>query len=119
MQTSSLLITISLAVLVLSIGITPIVQGIPADNASDTAKEITEVVVPETAKEIAPGVFSLGTTVYQVTLVEGLLVFHHKDGHTKGPGGGGTDDGDKSACFAFLADRKVKWKTVEPWVINP
>ena len=117
MQTSNLLITISIAVLVLSI--IPIVQGIPADNASDTAKEITQVVVPETAKEIAPGVFSLGTTVYQGTLVEGLLVFHHKDGHTKGPGGGGTDDGDTSACFAFLADRKVKWKTVEDWIINP
>lgn len=118
MQTASLLITISLAILVLSIGITPIVQGIPADNASDTAKEITGLVVPDTAKEIAPGVFSLGTTVYQGTLVEGLLIFHHKDGHTRGPGGGGTDD-DNGKCFAFLTDRKVKWKTVEPWIINP
>ena len=119
MQTVSLLITISVAVLVLSIGIIPIVQGIPTDNASDTAKQITKVVVPETAKEISPGVFSLGTVVYQGTLVEGLLVFHHKDGHTKGPGGGGTDDSDTSACFAFLTDRKVKWKTVEDWRVNP
>jgi len=119
MQTVILLITISVAVLVLSMGITPIVQGIPTDNASDTAKRITKVVVPETAKEISPGVFSLGTIVYQGTLVEGLLVFHHKDGHTKGPGGGGTDDGDTSACFAFLTDRKVKWKTVENWRVNP
>jgi len=51
-------------------------------------------------------------------MVEGLAVFHHRDGHGGGgnPGGGGGEP-TTSSCYGFLA-KDAKWKTVEDWVVN-
>ena len=106
------LILISSGVMVISPAI-----AIP-DNASDKAK----VKVPEDAVEIAPGIFYLGSVIHHGKVVEGLMVFHHKAGHSGGPGGGGgtggDTTGDDSKCYSFLA-RDAKWKTVENWLVNP
>ena len=109
------LILISSGVMVISPAI-----AIP-DNASDKAK----VKVPENAVEIAPGIFSLGSVIHHGEVVEGLMIFHHRAGHSGGPGGGGGGDtggtttGDDSKCFTFLA-KGAKWKGIaEPWIVNP
>lgn len=74
------------------------------------------VTIPPNAVEVAPGIFSLGSAVdVDGTVVEGFMVFHHRTGHTGGPGG---VDAGGSTCYAFLANG-AKWKNVEPWVANP
>lgn len=48
-------------------------------------------------------------------LVEGYAIIHYKDKAAKPagkPGGGATQ------CYGFLA-KGAKWKSVEPWVVNP
>jgi len=77
------------------------------------------VAIPAHATEVAPGVFSLGTAVdSRGRTVEGFAIFHHRDGHNGGPGNGGGPGGEESTCFAFLG-KGAKWKSVEPWVVNP
>jgi len=72
-------------------------------------------------------VISLGTSVDPASgkVVEGYAVIHYKKGgghkgtpHGRGNGGPGNGGGDTSSCFSFLA-KDAKWKTVEPWVVNP
>jgi hypothetical protein len=62
---------------------------------------------------------SLGTSVDPISgkVVEGYAVFHHRNGHTGGPGGGGNPTTTESSCYEFLA-KDAKWKIVEPWVVN-
>lgn len=117
---TTILSILAVAAMTIGLGITPVVQAIPADQAGDTAKDVTEFVVPEHAKEIAPGVFSLGTTTHNGKLVEGILAFHHRTGHDGGPpgSGGGGDDGDTSStCFSIFTNG-AKWRTEEPWNID-
>ena len=115
------LVAIFVSLILLSSGVMVISPAIAIpDNASDKAK----VKVPENAVEIAPGIFHLGSVIHHGEVVEGLMVFHHRPGHTGGPGGGGGDDtggttgGDDGGCYSFLA-KGAKWKTVENWVVNP
>ena len=89
-------------------------EGVAADvNPSNGHATVT---IPPNAVEVAPGIFSLGSAVdVDGAVVEGFMVFHHRNGHTGGPGNGGTVG---STCYAFLANG-AKWKNIEPWIVNP
>lgn len=73
-------------------------------------------IIPNTAVQVAPNVFSLGSAVDPDTgkMVDGFMIVHPKQekaqGNAKKPGG-------TSACYSFLASG-AKWKTVEPWMVN-
>lgn len=92
----------------------------PNENASDKAIDVTKFVVPENAKEIAPGVFSLGTTVHNGKLVEGIMAFHHRNGHGGGPpgGNGGEVDGDSTITCYSTFTKGAKWRAEESWNVN-
>jgi len=49
-----------------------------------------------------------------------VLFIHHKKGHAKPPwaGNGGNDKDKTSACYQFLA-KGAKWKSTEPYEVNP
>ena len=47
--------------------------------------------------------------------VTGYMFIHHKNKSARNPFSGAAA---KSACYGFLATG-AKWKTVEPWIINP
>lgn len=81
----------------------------PADRSTYT--------IPQHAKELSKGVYSLGEQKDPKTgkMVEGMAIVHYpahaKGGNAKGkPGGSGT-------CYAFLASG-AKWKGAENWVMN-
>ena len=94
------------------------------------------VALPDNAAQVAPNVFSLGTTVHNGRVVEGLLfvrttgVAHPAKGGIPGPpggGGGGDDDepppepsdpsGDAS-CFSFIDPAEANWPGAEPYVFD-
>ncbi len=83
------------------------------------------VTIPVHAVQVADNVFDLGHAVdVDGTPVQGFMIIHPKDGFAKpsgSPGGGKKDKGGgggESTCFAFMA-KGAKWKTVEPWIVNP
>jgi len=124
LKKGNLFFLVTLSVLVLSIGITPVVLGTPSDQANDKAHEAAVVAVPEHAREISPGFYSIGFAYHNGQLVQGFLIFAHNERAPPNHGGGGTtddptDDPTDNPCFTFLGDRKQKWKTVEDWVVNP
>ena len=104
---------------------------VPAMNT----KADVSLTIPKHAIEVAPGVFSLGTAVdVDGREVEGFAVFEKRENAKPGSecgngicepgeksncaadcGGGG---GTTSSCFSHLA-KGAKWKTLEPWVVNP
>lgn len=89
---------------------------VPATN--NKAKEPVPVVIPANAVQVADGVFSLGTARnIDGRIVEGFMFVDYKKENAKPPwaGGGG---GGATKCFSFLANG-AKWKTLEPWVVNP
>lgn len=93
--------------------------GIERIAVSHTHTE-RSLAIPERAVEVAPGVFSLGESVdpEHGDVVEGYMIVHPRKGNGKPtgtPGGGGST---ASSCYAFMA-KDAKWKTVEPWVVNP
>ena len=91
------------------------------------------VYIPAHAVEVAPGLFYLGTAVDNGRLVEGYAMFV-KPGTECGNGicepgenarkcpadctGGDPTEPDTSNCYEFLS-RGAKWKTVEPYMVNP
>lgn len=100
-----------------------------------------DVVLPDHAVQKAPGVFYLGKALdADGRVVEGYAFVRYKEGFGKPGtscgngvcepgenarkcpadcGGGGEEpDGDTSGCYGFLA-RGAKWKTTEPYVVNP
>jgi len=101
--------------------ITPAVAT-PNENANDKAKEHAKFQVPENKKEIAPGIFSLGKYEVNGEIFEGIMAYHHRENHNGGRPGNGNGDDDPPAptnsCFSFLAGG-LKWKTAEPWLVNP
>jgi len=120
LKKGNLFFLVTLSVLVLSIGITPVVLGTPSDQANDKAHEAAVVAVPEHAREISPGFYSIGFAYHNGELVQGFLIFAHNDRAPPNHGGGDTtDDPTDNPCFSFLGDRKQKWKTVEDWIVNP
>lgn len=90
------------------------------------------VSIPGHAIEVSSGVFYLGSAIEKGKLVEGYAIIDYKEGYGK-PGtecGNGVcekgenkkkcpvDCADTSKCYGFLA-REAKWKTIEPWIVNP
>jgi len=99
---------------------TPAVAA-PNENANDKAKGNAQVSIPDHAKKIAPGIFHLGFATHEGQVVEGFLIFHHKPGHSGGPGGGGNGGDQPSGddqCYSLFA-KGSKWKVDEPWLLNP
>jgi hypothetical protein len=97
------------------------------------------VVIPERAVQVSPDLFYLGTSVDGGRKVEGYAFIHRRDNHAKPGtecgnnicepgenknkcpqdcGGGGGDDTDTSSCYSLLA-KGAKWRTIEPYYINP
>ncbi|MGQ0605864.1 MAG: matrixin family metalloprotease [Candidatus Nitrosotenuis sp.] len=74
--------------------------------------------IPKHAVEIAPGIYHLGQAKDKDgKTVEGIMIIDYKKGNAK-PSGVGGGKGGTSSCYSFLASG-AKWKTQEPWVINP
>lgn len=93
-------------------------ERVPATNE----KGGVSVIIPEHAVQVADNVFSLGSSVDPESgkKVEGFMIVHPKTNGKKPsgtPGGGGGGD-TGSSCYGFLASG-AKWKTVEPWVVDP
>lgn len=92
-----------------------VVAAPPLQTATlDTAGTTRTLILPPAADH--SNVISLGTAVDPATgqVVEGLAIIHRKDNAAK-------PSGTKPAtttCYAYLA-KSAKWKTVEPWVVNP
>jgi hypothetical protein len=113
---------------ILTLSITAFVAAQPnnQEQKGNLADIKTSVTLPEHAIEIFPGVFSLGYAIDEGKLVEGFAIITYKKAFGKPPwagGPGGPDDGDDNGgddCdyYAFLS-RMMKWKTVEPYLINP
>jgi len=111
----------SFLILVLFLVANPVQAAPILSNAQLETPGTTRTLVLPPASANSP-VISLGTAVDPQSgkVVEGFAIihpkwgFHHKGGHSKGPGGNG---GGESSCFSFLA-KSTKWKTVEPWVVN-
>jgi len=98
---------------------------------------VLAVKMPKNAKEVSPGVFNLGKSLHKGKLVEGYAIINYKEGHAK-PNGAvcgngvcekgenskkcpadcGSSEPDTASCYGFMA-RGAKWKTVEPYVVNP
>lgn len=82
-----------------------------------TGDFIRTVVIPETAVEVAPHVFSLGEAVDVDGRVVQGYAFVHRQEEAK-PEGAGKGGRGANKCYSFLA-RGANWKTVEPWLLNP
>lgn len=99
----------------------PVLADPPERQSATVSTPGTERTLVLPAPADNAGVISLGTGIDPQTgkVVEGIAIihpkkeFHHRPGHSGGPGGGGT-----SKCYSFLA-QGAKWKTVESWVVNP
>ena len=75
----------------------------------------TVVRVPLHATQVAPGVFSLGNAVFDGKVVQGFMIVDRKgDARSSAVG----KPKGSNTCYAFLASG-AKWKTNEPWVMNP
>ena len=90
-----------------------------ATNNNNKAKEPVPVLIPANAVEVANGVFSLGTARdIDGNIVEGIMFVDYKKGNAKPPWAGGGGGGTTTTCFSLLA-KGAKWKTLEPWIVNP
>ncbi len=88
----------------------------PNENANENAKRTFEL--PDNAIQIAPGIFHV-SAIHEGKLVEGIIAYHHRTGHSGGPGGGGTESttgGEK--CYSIYA-KGAKWKVTEDYIIDP
>ncbi len=114
-------VIVGIAVMMVFSSVPPFVAA-NSDNASDKAK----VRIPAHAVKVAEGVYSLGKAVSQGKIVQGFMFIDYKKGFGHNPkappnhggGGGGGNGDDTSKCFAYLK-QDAKWKTVEPWIVNP
>lgn len=75
------------------------------------------VVIPENAVEVSPGVFYLGNAIdSNGEVVEGYAFVHYKDKiNNVKPGSGGSAG---TTCYGFLASG-ARWKATEDYLINP
>jgi|SRR3989344_1783564 len=103
-------------VIIISIFVLAQPDKVPATNTR--AKEPVPVVIPSHAVQVADNVFSLGTARdVDGSIVEGFMIIDKKrDAKPPWAGGGGT--GGTTTCFSLLS-KGAKWKTVEPWIVNP
>src|SRR3990172_12559709 len=74
--------------------------------------------IPDSAVQISDNVYSLGKAKDPKTGkdVEGFAVIHYKN--PEGKISGVSQAKKKNTCYGYLSTG-AKWKTVEPWVINP
>ena len=94
-----------------------IAQPYFVSGAPDKAKANPKVAIPENAVKVAPGIYKLGEGVLDGKLVEGFMIIDYKKGFAKPEGTPGKGPG-ATKCFAIFA-KGAKWKTVEPWLVNP
>ena len=105
--------------LVLLFGTTPVLAVPNLSNATLTTPGVQRTLVLPPSAENSP-VISLGSAVDPGTgeVVEGYAIIHyktnfsHKPNHN--PGGGSTG----SSCYTYISSG-AKWKSVEPWIVNP
>jgi hypothetical protein len=124
----AVLIAISIMVSILAIA-KPDTSRVPATNT----KSGNIVIIPKHAVEVADGVFDLGTGVdIDGREVQGYLLFakpgtecgngvcEKGENANKCPADCSSDGGSDttSSCFTVMS-KGAKWKTVEPWVVNP
>jgi len=77
------------------------------------------VIMPKDAIEVAPGVFSLGSRLYEGKIVEGYVILAHREDFEKSSARNNAFGfNSKSPCYGFLATG-AKWKTIEPYIVNP
>jgi hypothetical protein len=127
-----------LAALVFSVGAVLAAKPDSTPHKANPSGGHATVVMPAHAVEVAPGVFSLGRAIDKGKVVEGYAFIDYKKGFGKPTGcnndgkcqgwedpscadcaGGGNGGGsDTSSCYGFLA-RGAKWKTIEPYIVNP
>lgn len=81
----------------------------------DPSHNNVNVIIPENAIEVAPGVFSLGVSSDNGELVEGYAIVRYKDGNSHKSS---SARGSTTNCYGFLASG-AKWKVIEPYVVNP
>lgn len=106
-----------LGVLVVSIFLLAgmVVAAPPLQTATlDTPGTVRTLVLPPSADD-SP-VISLGTALDPGTgrIVEGLAIIHRKSPAKPS----GAKPGGSTTCYTYLA-KGAKWKSVEPWVVNP
>jgi len=70
-----------------------------------------------TAQDISDIQAGKRTAIHQGKLVEARIFFHHKPGHSGGPGNGGPGGKDTSTCFKTFG-KGVEWKTTEDYVVD-
>lgn len=81
--------------------------------SSALANSSAPVRVPAGASEVRP--LGLSFDSGSNRLVEGYAIVHYRKGGAKG---GGQAKPARTQCYGFLA-KDAKWKSVEPWVVNP
>jgi len=117
------LLTISfLAVLTLSLTLPTAAIAAPNENANEKAHERATFQIPSDAVEITPGIYSLGTIESNGVILEGIMSYHHRNGHNGGPGGGDDpigDPTDSSSCYSYVFGKPLQWASQENWVVNP
>lgn len=94
-----------------------IAQPYFVSGAPDKAKAKPKVAIPENAVKVAPGIYKLAAVFSEGKLVEGFMIIDYKKEFAKPEGTPGKGPG-ATKCFAIFA-KGAKWKTVEPWVVNP
>ena len=88
----------------------------PAFAAKQETRSKAHFKLPANAVEVAPNIFSLGTAIDKDgELLEGYAIVHPKKEESRISNGAGRT---KTVCYAFLS-QGTKWKTVEPYLINP
>lgn len=88
----------------------PNTERVPATNT----KSNTNVIIPQHAVEVASGVFSLGTTVHDGKVVEGIAFVDYKKEFTHRPN---HDKNGGATCYSFLA-QGAKWKSIEDYIVD-
>jgi len=102
-----------LAIIVLSIVSLVVAKPTLVPANVNTPQGPVPVIIPEHAKEIADGVFSLGEAQdVDGRTVEGFLFIDYKKENAKPPWAGGGQGKSEGKCFAFFA-QGARWKTTE------
>lgn len=100
-------------ILTLSI-IAVLISGIVIAEKSNNNKN-KPFKLPPGAVQVSENVFSLGKAKdVDGRIVEGFAFIDKRKENAKPSGSGGTG----TKCYSFLA-KGAKWKTLEPWVVNP
>ena len=101
-------------ILTLSI-IVVLISGVVIAEKSNNNNKNEPFKLPPGAVQVSENVYSLGKAKdVDGRVVEGFAFIDKKKENAK-PGGGGNGG---AKCYAFLA-KGAKWKTIEPWVVNP